>query len=129
MNQNKKLTGLILLAIISIITLFNFKTISQITAIRSFVSPASSTATNTNTNTESTMSDSKGYIITLKDTCADSEASSIKSKITELGGKITNEFSLIKGFSAQLPTIHAEALPKNFAGIANIEEDGEVRTQ
>ena len=49
------------------------------------------------------MSDSKGYIITLKDTCADSEASSIKSKITELGGKITNEFSLIKGFSAQLP--------------------------
>ena len=126
MNQNKKLTGLILLAIISIITLFNFKTISQITAIRSFVSPASST---TNTNTKSTMSDSKGYIITLKDTCADSEASSIKSKITELGGKITNEFSLIKGFSAQLPTIHAEALPKDFAGIANIEEDGEVRTQ
>ena len=127
MNQNKKLTGLILLAIISIITLFNFKTISQITVIRSFVSPASSTATNT--NTQSTMSDSKGYIITLKDTCADSVASSIKSKITELGGKITNEFSLIKGFSAQLPTIHAEALPKDFAGIANIEEDGEVRTQ
>lgn len=127
MNQNKKLTGLILLAIISIITLFNFKTISQITVIRSFVSPASSTATNT--NTKSTMSDSKGYIITLKDTCADSEASSIKSKITELGGKITNEFSLIKGFSAQLPTIHAEVLPKDFAGIANIEEDGEVRTQ
>ena len=81
MNQNKKLTGLILLAIISIITLFNFKTISQITAIRSFVSPASSTATNT--NTKSTMSDSKGYIITLKDTCAD-------SKLVQLNQRLLN---------------------------------------
>ncbi|CAX42103.1 protease B inhibitor, putative [Candida dubliniensis CD36] len=130
MNQNKKLTGLILLAIISIITLFNFRAISKATAIRSFVSPPSTSSSSTaNINTKSAMSDSKGYIITLKDTCPDSEASSIKSKITELGGKITNEFSLIKGFSAQLPTIHAEALPKDFAGIANIEEDGEVRTQ
>lgn len=75
------------------------------------------------------MSGLQGYIITLKETCPDSEANSIKSKISELGGKVTNEFTLIKAFSVELPAVHVESLPKDFAGIATIEEDKEVHTQ
>ncbi|KAI5958562.1 hypothetical protein KGF57_002407 [Candida theae] len=75
------------------------------------------------------MADDKGYIVTLKDDTTDKEAESIKSKIQQLGGKITNEFSLIKGFSVKLPKIHADALHKEHPKIANVEEDKEVHTQ
>ncbi|CAK9439890.1 uncharacterized protein LODBEIA_P39900 [Lodderomyces beijingensis] len=75
------------------------------------------------------MSDVKGYIITLKEDTPDSTAESIKNKIKQIGGKITNEFSLIKGFAVQLPVIHAESLGKDHPEIANVEEDKEVHTQ
>ncbi|CAD1812986.1 Peptidase inhibitor I9 family protein [Candida parapsilosis] len=75
------------------------------------------------------MSDDKGYIVTLKDDTSDKEAESIKNKIKDLGGKITNEFSLIKGFSIKLPKIHADSLHKESPNIASVEEDKEVHTQ
>ena len=81
------------------------------------------------TTTTITMSDDKGYIVTLKDDTSDKEAESIKNKIKDLGGKITNEFSLIKGFSIKLPKIHADSLHKESPNIASVEEDKEVHTQ
>lgn len=75
------------------------------------------------------MSDNKAYIVTLKDDTSDQEAESIKSNIKSLGGEITNEFSLIKGFSVKLPKIHADSLQKENANIATVEEDKEVHTQ
>ncbi|WLF80656.1 hypothetical protein PVL30_004442 [Lodderomyces elongisporus] len=75
------------------------------------------------------MSDLKGYIVTLKEDTSDSKAESIKNQIKEAGGKITNEFSLIKGFAVALPAVHADSLSKNHPEIANVEEDKEVHTQ
>ncbi|KAG5420053.1 hypothetical protein I9W82_001933 [Candida metapsilosis] len=74
------------------------------------------------------MSDNKAYIVTLKDDTSDQEVESIKSKIKDLGGEITNEFSLIKGFAVKLPQIHADSLHK-VNQIATVEEDKEVHTQ
>lgn len=76
----------------------------------------------------STMSDHKSYIITLKETASDADVSSVKSKISEVGGVITSQFSLIKGFVAKLPSIHAESIGKN-EHILAIEEDKEVHIQ
>ncbi|KAI3403519.1 hypothetical protein KGF56_003676 [Candida oxycetoniae] len=75
------------------------------------------------------MSDVKGYIVTLKEDCPDKTAESIKNQIKESGGKITNEFSLIKGFAVELPSVHADALGKKHPEIANVEEDKEVHIQ
>ncbi|KAL6451967.1 PBI2 Protease B inhibitor 2 [Candida maltosa Xu316] len=113
MNNTKKLITFILVFFVSIVSIFTIRSVSSISA----------------KSLSSQMSGLKGYIITLKETCPDSEASSIKSKISEAGGKITNEFTLIKAFSVELPEIHADALPKEFPGIATIEEDKEVNIQ
>lgn len=71
------------------------------------------------------MSSLKQYIVTLKDSCSDSQVSEIKSKIEGMGGKITNEFSLIKGFTAKLPEVHSESI-KGHDSVHSIEEDKEV---
>ncbi|CAI5759343.1 unnamed protein product [Candida verbasci] len=88
--------------------------------------------TNKTNKTDKTniMAEGKGYIVTLKEDATDGEVNSIKDKVKELGGKITNEFSLIKGFSVHLPDIiSAESLGKHSDKIANVEEDKEVHTQ
>lgn len=74
------------------------------------------------------MSDTKPYIVTLKETASDADVSTVKSKIADLGGKITNEFSLIKGFVAQLPAVHSQSI-KDHEHVASVEEDGEVKIQ
>ncbi|RCK58791.1 Protease B inhibitor 2 [Candida viswanathii] len=110
MKSNKKLTGFLIFLLVSIVTILGYRSLISIASTRKL----------------STMSDLQGYIITLKESCPDAEASSIKSKVGELGGKVTNEFTLIKAFSVELPAIHVESLPKDFSGIATIEEDKEV---
>lgn len=74
------------------------------------------------------MSDSKSYIVTLKETASDSDVSAVKSKISEVGGKIVDEFSLIKGFLVKLPDIHTDSI-KAHDQVLNVEEDQEVHIQ
>ncbi|CUM62964.1 uncharacterized protein PRCAT00000524001 [Priceomyces carsonii] len=74
------------------------------------------------------MTDLKTYIITLKDSVSDADVKGLKEKIKSLGGSITSEFSLIKGFTAKLPSIHSEAIG-NHNDVATIEEDKEVKIQ
>ncbi|SCU90730.1 LAMI_0E03378g1_1 [Lachancea mirantina] len=71
---------------------------------------------------------SKSFIITLKDHVPEVDAEAIKKSISGLGGEITHEFSLIKGFTAKLPeTLSIESLKsKHSDAIANVEEDKEV---
>ncbi|CAH6723798.1 protease B inhibitor 2 [[Candida] jaroonii] len=71
------------------------------------------------------MSSIKQYIVTLKETSSDKEVSDIKKQISSLGGEITNEFSLIKGFTAKLPEVHSESI-KGHGSVHSIEEDKEV---
>lgn len=74
------------------------------------------------------MTEHKSFIITLKDTATDTDLSGVKKKISGLGGVITNEFSLIKGFVAKLPVIHASSIKEDSA-VLNVEEDKEVHVQ
>ncbi|THY35621.1 hypothetical protein D6D01_01178 [Aureobasidium pullulans] len=58
-------------------------------------------------------------------TCIDH--GSAKKQVTEQGGKITTEFKLIKGFTAEFPEDKVHTLSSN--DHINVENDGEVRTQ
>lgn len=70
---------------------------------------------------------SKSFIVTLKDHVGDVEVSAIKDSFSKLGGQITHEFSLIKGFTVKMPESSiASAKDKHSDAIANIEEDKEV---
>ncbi|ODV84586.1 hypothetical protein CANARDRAFT_29114 [[Candida] arabinofermentans NRRL YB-2248] len=73
-------------------------------------------------------SDHKTFIVTLKETCTDPAIAKFKSSLEALGGEIQHEYSLIKGFSVKLPSIHSQALQENDA-VATVEEDQEVKTQ
>lgn len=70
----------------------------------------------------------KSYIITLKDSASDSDVSQLKDQISKLGGEITTEYSLIKGFAAKLPEVNANSI-KADSNILNVEEDQEVKIQ
>ncbi|CAK7893934.1 protease B inhibitor 2 [[Candida] anglica] len=70
----------------------------------------------------------KNYIITLKDSASDSDVTAVKNKVSELGGNVTSDFSLIKGFTAKLPSVHSASFGAH-EHVASIEEDGEVKTQ
>lgn len=74
------------------------------------------------------MSGLKNYIITLKDSATSVDVDSLKKKVKDFGGEITNEFSLIKGFSAKLPAVHSKLL-EDHEHVSSIEEDKEVHTQ
>ncbi|SCV05370.1 LANO_0H05996g1_1 [Lachancea nothofagi CBS 11611] len=69
----------------------------------------------------------KSFIVTLKDHVADVDISSVKKSFTQLGGEITHEFSLIKGFTVKVPEAGIDSVKeKHSDAIANIEEDKEV---
>lgn len=71
---------------------------------------------------------SKSFIVTLKDQVPDVDVSKIKESISKMGGSITHEFSLIKGFTVKIPeSLHIDSIKKQHSdSIANIEEDKEV---
>ncbi|KAK3628567.1 hypothetical protein LTR56_018510 [Elasticomyces elasticus] len=52
---------------------------------------------------------------------------SAKKQVTEQGGKIINEFKLIKGFTAEFPEDKVHTLQSNEH--LNVENDGQVKTQ
>lgn len=80
------------------------------------------------TNRHRTMDSWKNYIITLKDSSTDADASAVKDYVNKIGGSIGSEFSLIKGFTAKLPEAHSASIGEH-EHVASIEEDGEVKTQ
>lgn len=74
------------------------------------------------------MTESRSYIVTLKESASDLDVSTVKAKISELGGKVLDEFSLIKGFLVLLPPIHTDAILGHDL-VLNVEEDKEVKIQ
>ena len=70
-----------------------------------------------------TSDDHKTFIVTLKETCSPEK---FKESIKALGGEIQHEYSLIKGFSIKVPSIHASTLGKD-ENINTIEEDQVVK--
>ncbi|KAF8001302.1 hypothetical protein HF325_003803 [Metschnikowia pulcherrima] len=74
------------------------------------------------------MSDAKNYIVTLNESATTQDVHGLKLKISEHGGKVLDEFSLIKGFSVNLPKPAADFL-KDHHVVNTIEEDKEVKIQ
>lgn len=70
----------------------------------------------------------KSFIVTLKESVPEGEVSKFKQSVDSLGGSITHEFSLIKGYTVKLPEeLHINKLKDGFGSIiANVEEDKEV---
>ncbi|KAL5335866.1 hypothetical protein BJX70DRAFT_401178 [Aspergillus crustosus] len=68
------------------------------------------------------------YIISLAKDASDADLESVKDQVKKNGGTIDHEYSLIKGFSATLPEVHAADFA-NHPKVANVEADQEVRTQ
>ncbi|KAK6200174.1 uncharacterized protein RJT21DRAFT_121067 [Scheffersomyces amazonensis] len=80
------------------------------------------------TSEMSSTSDLKSYIITLKDSVSDADINALHSKVKELGGQITTQYTLIKGFVAKLPPIHISSF-EGHDHVATVEEDQEVKIQ
>ncbi|KAF2736787.1 hypothetical protein EJ04DRAFT_510890 [Polyplosphaeria fusca] len=67
------------------------------------------------------------FNVTLKSGASPSELESAKKKVTDEGGKIINEFTLIKGFTAEFPADAVHTLETN--DHVTVEADSEVKTQ
>ncbi|KAF2713112.1 hypothetical protein K504DRAFT_461690 [Pleomassaria siparia CBS 279.74] len=67
------------------------------------------------------------YNVTLKSGASPEELEAAKKKVTDSGGKIVNEFKLIKGFTAEFPKDAVHSLETN--DHVTVEADGEVKTQ
>ncbi|KAF2473015.1 uncharacterized protein BDR25DRAFT_258602, partial [Lindgomyces ingoldianus] len=65
--------------------------------------------------------------VTLKSGASASELEKAKKQVTDQGGKITNEFTLIKGFTAEFPADRLHTLETN--DHLTVEPDSEVNTQ
>lgn len=70
----------------------------------------------------------KDYIVTLKETASTEDVHGLKLVISEQGGKVLDEFSLIKGFLVKLPE-QAASFIKSHNLVNTIEEDKEVKIQ
>ncbi|KAH9812646.1 peptidase inhibitor i9 [Teratosphaeria destructans] len=65
--------------------------------------------------------------VSLKDGASADQLDAAKKQVTDQGGKIVNEFKLIKGFTAEFPADKVHTLKTNEHLI--VEADSEVRTQ
>ncbi|CAK3809386.1 Hypothetical predicted protein [Lecanosticta acicola] len=66
--------------------------------------------------------------VSLKDKNGDAgQLEEAKKQVTEQGGKVTTEFKLIKGFTAEFPDDKVHSLSSNEH--INVEADGKVTTQ
>ncbi|RGP76792.1 peptidase inhibitor i9 [Fusarium longipes] len=68
------------------------------------------------------------YIVTCKEDATDEQVQSAKQHATDQGGKITHEYSLIKGFAVEFPNDSVQTL-ESHEHIQAVEHDGEMRTQ
>ncbi|MCJ1359910.1 MAG: hypothetical protein MMC33_009913 [Icmadophila ericetorum] len=69
----------------------------------------------------------QSYMVTLKPDASPAELEKAKESATSSGGKITDEFTLIKGFAVEYPDDHAGVLESNEH--VTVEKDSEVKTQ
>jgi len=70
----------------------------------------------------------KNFIVTLKkDSPADAKQK-MKDDIVAQGGKIGHDYTLINGFSAELPDDHVSTL-ESHPHVENMEPDSEMKTQ
>nr|POE94556.1 hypothetical protein CFP56_16796 [Quercus suber] len=65
--------------------------------------------------------------VSLKEGASADQLDAAKKQVTEQGGKIINEFKLIKGFTAEFPADKVHSLSSNEH--LNVENDGKVTTQ
>ncbi|KAF1952342.1 hypothetical protein CC80DRAFT_552474 [Byssothecium circinans] len=65
--------------------------------------------------------------VTLNSGASKDELEKAKSQVQEQGGKITHEFTLISGFTAEFPEDKVHSLATN--DHITVEADGEMRTQ
>lgn len=65
--------------------------------------------------------------VTLKEGASADELEKAKKSVADQGGKVTHEFKLIKGFTAEFPadTVHSLATNDH----VTVEADQEVKTQ
>ncbi|KAL6858480.1 hypothetical protein J3F83DRAFT_750939 [Trichoderma novae-zelandiae] len=68
------------------------------------------------------------YIVTLKDDASDSDLAAAKQKATDAGAKITQEYSLIKGFAVEYPEGTVVTLAED-PKVQSVEKDHVVTTQ
>ncbi|KAF5002336.1 hypothetical protein FGRMN_346 [Fusarium graminum] len=68
------------------------------------------------------------YIVTCKDDATDEQVQSAKQHAQDQGGKITHEYSLIKGFAVQYDDDAVQTL-ESHEHIKAVEPDSEMRTQ
>ncbi|OCL05859.1 hypothetical protein AOQ84DRAFT_390585 [Glonium stellatum] len=67
------------------------------------------------------------YNVTLKQGATDDDLQKAKKEVTDQGGKIVNEFKLVKGFTAEFPEDSVHALKSNDQ--ITVEADSVVTTQ
>ncbi|KAF2479453.1 hypothetical protein BDY17DRAFT_303893 [Neohortaea acidophila] len=65
--------------------------------------------------------------VSLKKGASEDKYEEAKKQVTEHGGKITREFSIVKGFTADIPDDKVSALESNEH--ITVERDGKVTTQ
>ncbi|KAF2639482.1 hypothetical protein P280DRAFT_518898 [Massarina eburnea CBS 473.64] len=65
--------------------------------------------------------------VTLKSGASKEELEKAKSQVQEQGGKVTHEFSLINGFTAEFPEDSVHSLATN--DHITVENDGVMKTQ
>ncbi|KAH0496539.1 hypothetical protein TgHK011_003892 [Trichoderma gracile] len=68
------------------------------------------------------------YIVTLKEDASDADLAAAKKKATDAGAKITQEYSLIKGFAVEYPEGTVVALDQD-PNVQSVEKDHVVTTQ
>ncbi|KAG5972094.1 hypothetical protein E4U55_000914 [Claviceps digitariae] len=65
------------------------------------------------------------YIVTLKDDATEDQVKAAKQHAIDQGGKITHEYSLIKGFTVEMKDDTITTLETN-EHVKAVEKDGEV---
>ncbi|KAK3721721.1 hypothetical protein LTR37_002886 [Vermiconidia calcicola] len=65
--------------------------------------------------------------VSLKENAGADQLEAAKKQVTDQGGKITHEFKLIKGFTADMPDDKVSTMQSNEH--INVEADGKVTTQ
>ncbi|CAG7566569.1 unnamed protein product [Fusarium equiseti] len=68
------------------------------------------------------------YIVTCKDDASDEQVQAAKDHAKNQGGKITHEYSLIKGFAVQFDSDSVQTL-ESHEHVQAVEPDGEMKTQ
>ncbi|PHH55515.1 hypothetical protein CFIMG_001390RA [Ceratocystis fimbriata CBS 114723] len=68
------------------------------------------------------------YLVTFKEDATKDQIDAAKKLVKDQGGEITDEFSLIKGFTVSYPEGTVQTLSKN-PSVSSFQLNGEVRTQ